>query len=75
MNTRDLLKTGGQWLAVLVLLVAVIPVMAVGAWVLRALLVTAAAVALFGGCVLYCVYPRFRDWTHHVAQHTNEASS
>ena len=75
MDTRNLLKTGGQWLVVLILLVVAFPVMAVGAWVLRAVLVTAALLALFSGCVLYCVYPRFRDWAHHVAHHANEASS
>ena len=74
MNARDLLKTGGQWLAVLFLLVAALPLLAVGAWVLRVFLVGAAGVALFSGCLLYCVYPRFRDWTRHVAQHTSEAS-
>ena len=74
MHTTDLLKTGAQWLGVFILLVAALPVMAVGAWVLRVLLVAAAGIALVGGCLLYCVYPRFRDWTHHVAHH-NEASS
>jgi ABC-type branched-subunit amino acid transport system permease subunit len=75
MDTRDLLKTGAEWLVVLILVVAALPLMAVGAWVLRAVLVAAALVALLSGCILYCVYPRFRDWTHHVAHHTNEASS
>jgi hypothetical protein len=75
MNTRHLLKTGAQWLGVLILLAAALPLVAVGAWVLRFVLVAAAAVALVSGCMLYCVYPRFRDWTHHVAHPTNEASS
>ena len=74
MHTTDLPKTGAQWLGVFILLVAALRVMAVGAWVLRVLLVAAAGIALVGGCLLYCVYPRFRDWTHHVAHH-NEASS
>ena len=75
MDTRNLLKTGAEWLVVLILLGVALPVMAVGAWVLRVVLVTAALLALFSGCILYCVYPRFRDWTHHVANHANEASS
>ena len=75
MDARDLLKTGAQWLGVLLLLVAALPLMAVAAWVLRALLVTAAFVGLVSGCVLYCAYPRFRDWTHHVTHYTHEARS
>jgi membrane protein YdbS with pleckstrin-like domain len=74
MDMRELLKTGGLWLGVVIVLIAGLPLLAVGAWVLRAVVVAAAAVGLVGGCVLYCVYPRFRAWTHHVAHHTNEAS-
>ena len=74
MHTKDLLKTGAQWLVVLILLVAALPVMALGAWVLRAALVVAVILALFSGCILYCVHPRFRDWTRHLGRH-NEASS
>lgn len=75
METRGLLNTGAQWLGVSVVLVAALPLMAVAAWVLRALLVIAVFVGLVSGCVLYCVYPRFRDWTRHATHYTHQASS
>jgi len=74
MDTRHLLTSGGQWLGVLILVVATLPLLAVGAWFLRGLLLIAAVAALVSGCALYCVYPRFRHWAHHVTHPTTEAS-
>ena len=74
MNAKEVLKTGALWLAVAILFVAALPLMAVGAWVLRAVLVVAVGIALVGGCILYCVVPRFRNWAHHLTHPTTEAS-
>jgi fatty acid desaturase len=74
MNAKEVLKTGALWLAVAILFLAALPLMAIGAWVLRAVLLIAMLIALVGGCILYCVVPRFRDWAHHFAHPTTEAS-
>ena len=74
MNTRHLLATGGLWLGVTILVVLALPLLAVGAWVLRVLLLVAAITAAVSGCLLYCVHPRFRHWASHLTHHTPEAS-
>jgi cadmium resistance protein CadD (predicted permease) len=74
MDTRHCLITTGQWLGLFILVVAALPLMAVGAWVFRALLIVTMAGGLVGGCILFCVYPRFRHWAIHSVDHTPKAS-
>ena len=74
MDTRHLLITTGQCVGVLILVVAALPLFAIGAWVARAVLVIGMGVALVGGCILFCVYPRFRHWAIHPTDHTPKAS-
>ena len=61
-------------MAVLVLVLAALPLLAEGAWMLRVVLVIAAVTALVSGCVLYCIYPRFRHWASQEFSHTAGAS-
>ena len=74
MDTRHVFLTTCQWVGVLILVVATLPLLAVGAWVARGLLVITVASALVCGCVLFCVYPRFRHWAIHSADSTPKAS-
>ncbi len=75
MNTKELLTRGTQWLGVIILVVAAMPVLAMAAWVARIFIVPAAFIGVVGGCFLYCVYPRFRDWARDEIHHTHGASS
>jgi len=74
MKTGELLRAGALWLVVVILVAAALPLLAIGAWALRAVVVTAAAIALPGGCFLYCVYPRFRGWTNGVIRGASEGA-
>lgn len=75
MDTKELLTRGAQWLGVLILVVAAMPLLAVVAWVLRIFIVPVAFVGVVGGCFLYCVYPRFREWARDGLHHTHGAPS
>jgi len=75
METKELLTRGAQWLGVLILVVAAMPLLAVAALVLRTILVPVALIGVVGGCLLYCVYPRFREWARHGPHHTHGAPS
>lgn len=74
MHTRHLLTRGGQWLGVVILVVATLPLLAAVAWVLRALLIVAGLAALVGGCILYGVCPGLRHWASHLAHHSDGAT-
>jgi len=75
MDTRHLLIDGVEWLGIFILLVAALPLLAVGAWVLRAVLLVAGIIAVASGCITYCVYPRFRHWADHWIHPTHGVSS
>jgi hypothetical protein len=64
------LGRGFEWAGVVALVLLSLPILAVTAFLLRAVLIVVAICAVVSCAILYWTYPRFRHWTdRHAGWH------